>query len=70
MTCCIKSTAAAYTERTVKKKSCLTHENLFKFILKFCFLFQVSSPAIFPQMKMSKIPLSPSFSSPLDFEKF
>ena len=40
----------------------ITHENSFKFILKFCFLFEVLSPAFFPPMKISKIPLSPSFS--------
>ena len=67
----IKSTAATYTERTIRKLSYITHENIFKFILKFCFLFEVSSPAIFPPMKISKIPLSPLFlSPPLDFEKF
>ena len=39
--------------------------------MKFCFLFEVLSPAIFPPMKISKIPLSPFFSPPsLDFEKF
>ena len=34
----------------------MTDENIFKFILKFYFLFEVSSPAIFPPMKISKIP--------------
>ena len=48
----------------------ITHENIFKFILKFCFPFEISSSAIFPIMKISKVPLSPSFSSPIDIEKF
>ena len=41
----------------------ITHENIFKSILKFCFLFEVSSPAIFP-IKNSKSPISPLFWSP------
>ena len=46
------------------------HKNSFKFILKFWFLFEVSSPAISPPVKISKTPLSSLFFSPLDFEKF
>ena len=42
----------------------------FKFILKFCFLFEVSSPAIFTPVKISKIPLSPTLFIPIYFEKF
>ena len=62
----IKSTTATYTERTIRKKSCLkiyyiTHKNIFKFILKFYFLFEVSSPAIPPppneNFKNSPFPL-------------
>ena len=41
----------------------------FKFILRFCFLFEISPPAIFPPTKLQKFPFPPSFSSPLDFEK-
>ena len=53
----------------------ITHENIFKFIQKFCFLFKISSPAVFPPNEISKIPLSLLFLSPpppppLDFEKF
>ena len=43
---------------------------ILKFILKFYFLFEVSSQAIFPPVIISKIPLSPLFFFPLDFEKF
>ena len=57
-----ESTAATCTERTIRK-SCLnyyiTYENILKFILKFRFLFEVSSPAIFPPIKISKISISP-----------
>ena len=50
----------------------ITHENIFIFIQKFCFLFKISSPALPPPMKFQKFPLPPSFSPPypFDFEKF
>ena len=70
----IKSTSA----RTIRKKSCLNDlliksENMFKIILKFCFLFEVSSPEIPPNENFKNSffpPFLPSFSIPLDFENF
>ena len=70
----IKSTSA----RTIRKKSCLNYlliksENMVKIILKFCFLFEVSSPEIPPNENFKNSffpPFLPSFSIPLDFENF
>ena len=69
----IKSTSA----RTIRKKSCLNDlliksENMFKIILKFWFLFEVSSPEIPPQWKFQKFlffPFSPLFFYPPWFWK-
>ena len=71
----IKSTAATYTERTIRKKSFLNNllYNSWKhFQIHSKILFSVWSfiSNNFPPKKFSKIPLSPSFSSSLDFEKF
>ena len=71
----IKSNAATYAERTIRKKSCLNnllHNSWKHFQIHSEILFSVwsSSPAIFPTVKISKILLSPSFSSSLAFRKF
>ena len=43
----------------------MTHENILKFHLKICFLFEAIAPSPLPPMKISKTLPSPLFLSPL-----
>ena len=43
----------------------MTHENILKFHLKICFLFEAIAPPPLPPMKLSKTLTSPLFLSPL-----
>ena len=70
-----ESTAATYTERTIRKKSCLNslwYNSWKHFKIHSEILFSVSSfiSSNFPPMKISKFYFPPSFSTLLDFEKF
>ena len=76
----IKSTAATCNERTIGKKRkiyYITRENIFKFILKFCFLLKFhpqqcrpQPPHNSPKWKFQKFHFLPSSPPPLILKKF